>query len=97
MQVYFIDFELSADSVQFSEEGLAGGFVTCYLPAIDMISAIKLSVEQLEDDGYTIASIDKAERYDPEEHGEHEEIRTFAEQSKLRAELVYGPFNVFGH
>lgn len=97
MPVYFIDFELGADSAQFSEEGFAGGFVSCYLSATDIISAIKLSVEHLENDGYSIASIDKAERYDSEEHGQHEEIRTHAEESKKLAQLVYGPFNVFGH
>ena len=95
--VFLVYFELGGGSRQWSENGYAGGFVTCFVPGSDLRSAIDAAEAALLEDGYEVASIDKVLRYDPDEWRHDEAVMSAAAECVSTNEIGYSAFEVWGH
>ena len=96
-EVFLVYFELGGGSAPWRDQGLAGGFVTCFVPSNDLRRALDAAEAALVEDGYEVVSIDKVLRYDPEEWEHDEAVRSAVAECCRTQEISYSPFSVWGH
>ena len=95
--VFLICCELLANSGPLREEGYAGAFVTCIVATEDIVEAIQLAKKTLAEDGYLVADIDKANRFESEEWEHDTEICSIVSDVLADRQPRYSSFDVWGH
>ena len=95
--IFLVFCELSGESPPLREKGFAGAFVTCFVLTEDISFAIQEARSILREDGYVIADIDRALRFEAHEWTHDEDVSTFADQVAKSAESAYSHFDVWGH
>ena len=97
VDVFLVYFDLGGGSAAWSEQGFAGGFVTCFVPNDDLLQAVEAGKAALVEDGYEVVSVDKVLRYDPDEWDHDEVVRSAVAECCRTKKINYSPFSVWGH
>lgn len=95
--VFLVYCELAGDSIKLRREGYAGAFVTCFVPTPDLRRALDAAEAALSEDGYQVANIDKAFRYDPEEWEHDADVNQSVAECAATQQVSYSTFEVWGH
>lgn len=79
------------------ERGLAGAFVTCFVPNWDIVEAITAAKMSLVADGYDVLDIDKTLEFVPDDWLAEPEYGQLAAQALATSETKFSSFDAWGH